>query len=257
MCKRFASAKVEDCLKKPSEAFATSCQVPNNSCMHPGHTASCHPTVPESPVHPCLPATRAPDPNWRPADQFTAAGLSPRNRQWLLDDRSLTARLIALRQGAFGVQRLYQGWQLPLPSERRLLNLPQRQWVLVREVLLQLDGSPVVFARSLFPISSLSGALGHLRKLHNRSLGAILFRHPRMRRSPFELARIAGDSAYLAPPARQRNSVWGRRSCFTIDGKTLLVSEVFLRDFQPWSASLPLHRGRRGIVSAAIAVAKQ
>ncbi|QIB65572.1 chorismate--pyruvate lyase family protein [Kineobactrum salinum] len=207
------------------------------------------------PLYP--PATGTRDLDWRPAARFSTASLPPHHRRWLLDDGSLTARLIALQQGVFSVRRLYQGWQLPLPSERQLLELPLRQRVLVREVLLQLDGRPVVFARSLFPVSSLSGSLGHLRKLHNRSLGAILFRHPQMQRSPFELARVAGNSAYLAPAVRQRDSAWGRRSCFDIGGKRLLVSEVFLQHFQPWSAPLPVHRSRRGTVSAAIVPAKQ
>jgi chorismate--pyruvate lyase len=137
------------------------------------------------------------------------------------------------------------------------LGLPLRQRALVREVLLQLDGRPVVFARSVFPVDSLSGPLGHLRKLHNRPLGAILFRHPGMQRSPFEVVRVAGDSTYLAPAIRQREPAWARRSCFAVDGKRLLVSEVFLQQFRPWSALLPLHRSRRGTVSAAIVPAKQ
>jgi chorismate--pyruvate lyase len=35
------------------------------------------------------------------------------------------------------------------------------------------------------------------------------------------------------------------------------VSEVFLKDFSPWSAVLPVHRTQRGKVSAAIVGPKQ
>lgn len=192
------------------------------------------------------------DPRWRPERQFTATTLPRDCRRWLLDDSSLTARLVALNAGAFSVRRLYQGWQVPLPSEQRLLQIPPRQRVLVREVVLQLDGRPVVFARSLFPVSSLAGELAHLRRLQNRSLGAILFRYPNMRRSPFELARITGNSTYLAPVVRQRESAWARRSCFELGGKRLLVSEVFLEGFRPWEDLLAVHRSRRGKVNAAI-----
>jgi chorismate--pyruvate lyase len=155
------------------------------------------------------------------------------------------------------VQRLFQGWQVPLPSERRLLGLPSRQQALVREVALSLADRPVVFARSVFPISSLTGNLTHLRRLQNRSLGAILFRHPSMQRSPFEISLMAGDSGYLPAQLQQAEPAWARRSRFDIRGKSLMVSEVFLRDFSPWESVLPVHRSQRGRVSAAIAHTKQ
>jgi len=204
-----------------------------------------------------LPADSGRDPLWRPEQQFTSTQLAAPRRRWLLDDGSLTARLVALDAGAFSVRRLYQGWQVPLPSEQRLLQVPARQRALVREVLLRLDGQAVVFARSVFPISSLNGELAHLRKLQHRSLGAILFRYPGMQRSPFELARLSGHSAYMAPWVRQEVPAWARRSCFDIRGKRLLVSEVFLQEFTPWDASLAVHRSRRGTVSAAIHRIKQ
>lgn len=192
------------------------------------------------------------EPHWRPTARYTSAELPGRDRPWLLDDGSLTGRLIDLDMGEFAVQRLYQGWEVPLLSERRLLGLPPRGQALVREVALRLGGRAVVFARSIFPISSLSGSLTHLRRLQNRSLGAILFRHPGMQRSPFELARIPGDSPYLPVELRQGGPAWGRRSRFMIEGRGLMVSEVFLDAFRPWSSPLPVHRTQRGKVSAAI-----
>lgn len=198
------------------------------------------------------PANYSRDLHWRPAQHFTAATLPANCRRWLLDDSSLTARLVALDAGAFSVRRLYQGWQVPLPSEQRLLQIPLRQRALVREVVLQLDSRRVVFARSVFPASSLDGELAHLRRLQNRSLGAILFRYPSMRRSPFELALIPGNSTYLAPLARQHEAAWARRSCFELGGRRLLVSEVFLEGFRPWEGLSKVHRSQRGKVNAAI-----
>ncbi len=207
--------------------------------------------------HPCRHRRIAAEPRWRPEAQFTSAELPPAHRSWLLDDGSLTGRLVRLDRGGFAVRRLYQGWEVPLASERRLLALPNRRQALVREVALLLAGQPVVFARSVFPISSLTGELGHLRHLQNRSLGAILFRHPLMQRSPFELSHLPGDSDYLPPELRQAMPAWGRRSRFDIRGKCLIVSEVFLQSFHPWDATLPSHRSQRGRVSAAITRAKQ
>ncbi len=192
------------------------------------------------------------DPGWRPVQQFTTASLPPAHRHWLLDDGSLTRQLINLGQGPFRVQRLYQGWQVPLPSERRLLDIPPRELALIREVALLVSGHAVVFARSVFPHASLTGSLTHLRKLQNKPLGAILFNHPGMRRSPFELAQLAGNSGYLPVSLQQHSDAWARRSRFTIENKALLVSEVFLEQFRPWPKSLPVHRSQRGTVSSAM-----
>jgi chorismate--pyruvate lyase len=203
---------------------------------------------------PMLHTTRrriANEPRWRPLGHFTCAALAPPLRMWLTDNGSLTERLVASGHGDFAVQRLYQGWAVPLPSERSLLNLPDRQLALVREVALLLGGEAVVFARSIVPIASLTGSLAHLRRLQNRSLGAILFRHPNMRRGQFELALMPGSSPYLPGHLQQSEPAWGRRSRFDIAGKQVMVSEVFLCRFTPWRATLPVHRTQRGKVSAA------
>ncbi len=184
--------------------------------------------------------------------RHTSASLPPRVRPWLTDDGSLTARLIASGHGPFRVQRLAQYWAVPLASERHLLAMDQRQQALIREVALMLGPDVVVFARSVFPLQSLGGRLGHLRRLQNRSLGAILFSHPGMARSPFELAYMPGDCDYIPPQFHQRAPAWGRRSRFDIEGKPLLVSEVFLAPFRPWPTTLPVHRTQRGRVDAAI-----
>ncbi len=210
------------------------------------------------PLHRPTPALRlqarrriAAEPRWRTVERFTSATLAADVRVWLTDNGSLTGQLVASGQGEFRVQRLYQGWEVPLASERRLLALLPRQLALVREVALLLDSDAVVFARSIFPIASLVGSLAHLRRLHNTSLGAILFKHPGMHRYPFELALMAGNSDYLPPALQQSGPAWGRRSRFEIEGKKLMVSEVFLQAFTPWHAALSMHRTQRGKVSAA------
>ena len=197
------------------------------------------------------------EPQWRPVRQCPGYFLPSGHRRWLLDDGSLTNHLIAASGGHFRVQRLSQDWQVPLPSEQRLLGLPARQRALIREVALLTRDQPAVFARSVFPVTSLEGSLRHLRGLQNRSLGSILFQNPGMRRSPFELALMAGDADYLPPDYRQDMPAWGRRSRFIVGGVPLMVSEVFLAHFQPWPATLPVHRSQRGRVDPENLVAKQ
>lgn len=190
------------------------------------------------------------EPRWQTAQQAPRSVLPPQTRAWLLDHGSLTERLSSL--GTFRVKRLYQGWQRPLTSERRLLSQPTRRMALVREVLLLVDDVPVVFARSVFPVTSLTGRLTHLRQLQNTSLGAILFSHPSMRRSPFEVARLDGNSGYLPITQRQSSPAWGRRSRFQIMGKDLMVSEVFLENFSPWAGQLTAQRHQRGKIRTAL-----
>lgn len=189
-------------------------------------------------------------PRWQRPQQLAGAELA-RVRRWLLDDGSLTARLIATGQ-RFSLQRLSQEWAQPRPDERRLLAMGARERALVRQVILRLDDQAVVYARSVFPVSSLDGPLLRLRRLQNESLGAFLFARADMRRSPFQIVQLSGDSTYLPPALRQQYAAWARRSCFEIAGKRMLVSEVFLEAFTPWPATTELHRSRRGQVSVTI-----
>lgn len=189
-------------------------------------------------------------PRWYRQEQLYGPLLAPA-RCWLLDDGSLTQHLIDTGR-VFSLTRLAQRWEQPEPHERRLLGMGARERALVRRVALHLDGEPVVFARSVFPVSSLTGPLARLQRLANQSLGSFLFAQPHMRRSPFELARLAGDSVYLPRELHQKEDAWARRSCFVVAERPLLVSEVFLRGFPAWRVPMPLHRSRRGQVDAAI-----
>ena len=172
-------------------------------------------------------------PNWRDLRRFNSQELPHRVRVWLLDEGSLTERLICASNGNFEVQRLSQGWQIPTLSERNLLNIPARRWALVREVVLRCHGQAWVYARSVIPGATLSGSLRHLRWLKNQSLGALIFQNPHLRRSSFQLALLPADCDYIHPSLRQQEPAWARRSRFTIAGKSLSVSEVFLQQFQP------------------------
>ena len=156
-------------------------------------------------------------------------------RRWLLDRGSLTRHLQRQSCGHFAVQVLSQGWQRPTGDEARLLQRPLREQAIIREVLLRCFGQPWVFARSVIPASSLDGRLRQLRYLSNRPLGQLLFNDPQMERDPFQLALIGPRSRYLHSAVAVTGSVWGRRSRFVIAGKPLLVAEVFLPDFKPWT----------------------
>ena len=174
-------------------------------------------------------------------------------RPWLLDESSLTRHLQHASQQHFGVQVLWQHWARPLPDEQHILNLPVREVAQLRETLLLVDGVPWVFARSIIPVRSLTGANRRLRHLGNQSLGSWLFQSRSLRRSQFQVARIPSDNPIL--PAREhsehseqgecsKQTLWGRRSRFEVDNKPLLVCEIFLGNFRPWTVAGQHHRLR-------------
>lgn len=153
-------------------------------------------------------------------------------QEWLFDSGSLTQRLLDASYGDLTVNIINQQFKVPSLSERHALGLPDRQKAMVREVLLCGVGRPWVFARSVLPLSTLSGRLRQLRHLDNQPLGALLFKDPTMTRGPVEVACV--NSPYNKLPCRASSAdscFWGRRSVFRLDKKPLLVAEFFLPSF--------------------------
>ena len=99
-------------------------------------------------------------------------------------------------------------------------------------MLLEADGVPVVYARSMMPRRNLRGPWTRFTGLGNRPLGAALFADPRIVRQPLHVARLDGrDRRYhlataVVPEAGR--ALWARRSVFLLAGRPLLVCEVFL-----------------------------
>lgn len=150
---------------------------------------------------------------------------------WLLDNGSLTAKLIKLSRGEFRVEVLRQIKARASLNEAQALGINPHELCLIREVILRGHEQPWVFARSVFPLSSLTGSLRHLRKQGNRSLGTFLFSQPHLKRSPIALSLISRHHGYVPEALMGDKPAWGRRSIFSIDNKPMLVSEVFLPDF--------------------------
>ncbi len=136
-------------------------------------------------------------PDWSGRNRCLPSLLPPLWRDWLLDAGSLTARLSALRPGQFRVQLLAQYHGRPTPLERTELQLHGQHSVWVREVILLLGDTPLVYARTAVPITTLNGAGKHCK-------------------------------------ANALGLEWSRRSVFYLGDKPLMVSEAFtgaLTDF--------------------------
>ena len=170
---------------------------------------------------------RAIDPSWHSMLSKADARVPYIWRDWLADAGSLTARLLEASNGDLRVRVLQQRLEVPKFSERQLLALGNRRRALVREVILYGAGQPWVYARSVLPLTTLTGRLRKLRQLSNQPLGELLFKDPTMRRQPVQFASFAAASG-------GDKAIWGRRSVFTLDNKPLLVAEVFLPDFHPY-----------------------
>jgi chorismate--pyruvate lyase len=146
---------------------------------------------------------------------------------WLFDASSLTARLISLCGKDFSVQVISQRWQKMNTDEISAMSLKNTNSALVRQVYLCNGGIPLVYARTVIPVSTVHGAQRRYANMGNRPLGAMLFTDRTMRREPVQIARL--PEFYPAQQyVKSDEVVWGRRSVFRVGEKPLLVSEYFL-----------------------------
>ncbi len=174
---------------------------------------------------------------WQFPSEQLLAPIALHLKDWLLDQGSLTARL-KRNSTSFSVELLGQETQLCHASEANEF-IKADEPVLVREVLLYCDDIPQVFARSLIPLSSLTGEEQALANLGTQPLGQVLFNNPSLKRKQIELSVFDRSScvAQLAlavnktdnnPNDTMIDELWGRRSVFIVENKPLMVAEVFL-----------------------------
>ena len=150
--------------------------------------------------------------------------------QWLFEPGSLTQKL-KLSCQQFKVQVLVKNTRLLTEDEAALFGCSE-QMVQVREVLLYCDDKPWVYAQTLMPLSDVPESVKKLTTLGDQPLGEVIFNEPNMTRSRIEVVKFDRDSDVymLAQKIGQlaHQPMWGRRSCFCVDGYSLLVAEVFL-----------------------------
>lgn len=150
--------------------------------------------------------------------------ISPRLRSWLTEPDSLTARC-QRACSVFRVRLLGFGKARPLVDE----DAGRLAWV--REVVLECDGVPVIFAHTTLS-TAVSGRLTRwLGRLGSRSLGSLLFAYPGFARARIEYCRLdrrhplhrrAAAVVYVEGP------LWARRSVHRLGAQQVMVTEVFL-----------------------------
>ncbi len=152
-------------------------------------------------------------------------------RRWLCDRGSLTQRLKS-RCTDFRVRPLATGHGRPHLDETQLLNLHPRHRAYVRQVMLLCNDRPRVFAHSVLPLAGLRGGWQPVTRLGSRSLGEALFNNPRIQRQSLAYRHIRPHHALHRALRKSMPDVpralWARRSLFCLNGRPLLVTELFL-----------------------------
>lgn len=148
---------------------------------------------------------------------------------WLTEPTSLTARCQRLST-SFRVRLLAYGRGRPLADEGLIFD-QGRQPAWVREVALECDGVPVIFAHTTLSTAGRGRLSRWLARLGSRSLGSLLFAHPGFRRGDIEFRRL--DSRHplyrrAAALAACGPHLWARRSLHRLGGQQVVVTEVFL-----------------------------
>lgn len=150
----------------------------------------------------------------------------------MFDRASLTARLIRHCHdhdcGPFHVQLLAQKLQNPGRDEAAVLQISHGRKAIIRQVKLFCGDTPMVYARTVIPVSTLTGKQRLYGNLGNRPLGAMLFADRSMRRDEVMVTRLHPQDELYAATGVSNETVWGRRSVFYVGGKPLLVSEYYL-----------------------------
>lgn len=166
-------------------------------------------------------------PSWQPLPVCADARL----RHWLLDRGSLT---LSLRKhcDCFNVNVWSQRFAVVNRDECAVIGVRPGVACVVRDVSLNCDRRPVIFAHSVAEPRALRGPWRTLTTLGARPLGEALFADPRITRFPLRFRRLnRRHELYRRACGLLEHSpacLWARRSLFALRESRLLVTEVFL-----------------------------
>lgn len=164
--------------------------------------------------------------NWWTDTVLSIAKLESTFQGIAADKGSLTAALMTMSSGNFSVNVLQQKIAIPLYHEQIKLGHRLSQAAMIREVELQLYGQPVVYARSVIPMSLVNKRRNNLMNLGPTPLGHFLFKGGKIRVSKREFTQFTHNQINYA----------ARRTPYDYDGSQILVSEFFLPQLKPYLA---------------------
>lgn len=168
---------------------------------------------------------------WKPVRLIQRIQPTAKILSWLMTKESLTARI---RQHCPDMQVIVLSEQIerPLLDESNALNLQENEQAWVRCVLLKCANKNWVYARTIIPNPIPENPWSHLQQLGDKPLGEVLFELPNVKRTEFEFcAQSLKSWPHLAAHFDMQtlqSKGFARRSCFTQQQATLLLTEVFL-----------------------------
>ena len=136
-------------------------------------------------------------------------------KSWLLEEGPITKRIKSNKE--FKLKLIQDEVSAVDESEKQFINYNSTN-IRVREVLLFGDEIPMVFARTIIPISTIEEGLADLGTLGNKPLGDILF----------EKDVFLKEDVLYASFMNEDKLFWGRKRKYSVKGYPFSVMEVFL-----------------------------
>lgn len=169
------------------------------------------------------------EPAWRELSQWPLHTMPQQVVNWLLEPNSLTNRMKNTFHNPFSVCLMGQGLAKPLLADAQCLNQRPYRYALIREVMLNINDQPFVFARTTLP-KKVAHSLQELTHLGSKPLGEVIFSYPALKRVRLDLAKI--DSTQLNLKTQKlldgQPHIWARRNTYKINKDVFLVNEFFL-----------------------------
>ncbi len=189
------------------------------------------------------------DSEWRVTPR---AIFSLTQKDWLSRGGALTGHLARL--GKVDVQVCRETIELGWADEIACLGVNARTLLWVREVLLRVNGTPFVAARSVVPLTSSRGVWRAVRGLHTQPLSTLLYHDKSIKRSALASQRINRCHPLYrlvscnVPILKGESTLSARRSIFVRSGAPLLVTECMLDPLWAHLASKPLHEAATAVM---------
>lgn len=151
-------------------------------------------------------------------------------QSWIYESGSITQRLRRIYGENVAVKVLFQKRCVPYLSELKRLGLSEHQFTLCREVLIHVNDTPLVLARTIIPFQTIKVTHRRLSNLGSRPLGEVIFSYPELERKSLDLTQI-NPSEWRQSAVYRANinqPITGRRTIYAIANHPLLISEFFL-----------------------------
>lgn len=135
---------------------------------------------------------------------------------WLLESGPITNRIKLSQE--FELELLNDEIDEISKEEELFLNSVSKTFR-VRRVILLGNNTPVVYAKSVIPSSTIENGLSSLGKIGNAPLGDILF-------TPGVFTKLEMVCASFL--SKEKNIYWGRKIKYSVNSEPISVMEVFL-----------------------------